>query len=147
MVFFPNQRKSLSPGFLLLKKRAIRPSLPAVPQPIFQLICCLPKTWGLLNQPIPFLLPLGATINMGGAAITISTMTLAAVPHIRYASFASTNFNFVYPFCFKCLWCQWNCRRIILLIPLACSLFGISNDIAIQVVGVGLLLELVQDAN
>jgi serine/threonine transporter len=91
-------------------------------------------------------IPLGATINMAGAAVTIAVLSLSAV----YTLGIEVGF--------------WNALLLsiiaaigacgasgvaggsLMLIPLACSLFGISNDIAMQVVAIGFIIGVVQDS-
>ena len=91
-------------------------------------------------------IPLGATINMDGAAITITIMTLAAahtlgiqvsVPLAILLSFMAT---------LGACGASGVAGGSLLLIPMACSLFGISNDIAMQVVGIGFIIGVVQDS-
>jgi serine/threonine transporter len=81
-------------------------------------------------------IPLGATINMAGAAITISVLTLAAAHTLGIAVDIPTALLL----CVVSALCACGASGVaggsLLLIPLACSLFGISNDIAMQVVGV-----------
>lgn len=91
-------------------------------------------------------IPLGATINMGGAAITISVLTLAA------AHTLGVEVNFMTALILSVLAALSACGASgvaggsLLLIPLACSLFGISNDLAMQVVGVGFIVGVIQDS-
>ena len=91
-------------------------------------------------------IPLGATINMDGAAITITVMTLAA------ANTVGVHVDFPTAFILSVLSALAACGASgvaggsLLLIPMACSLFGISNDIAMQVVGVGFIIGVVQDS-
>ncbi len=91
-------------------------------------------------------IPLGATINMDGAAITITIMTLAA------ANTVGVNVSFATAFLLSVLSALAACGASgvaggsLLLIPMACSLFGISQDIAMQVVGVGFIIGVVQDS-
>ena len=91
-------------------------------------------------------IPLGATINMDGAAITITVMTLAAahtlgvnvgIPAAIILSLLATVAACV---------ASGVAGGSLLLIPMACSLFGISNDIAMQVVAVGFIIGVVQDS-
>lgn len=91
-------------------------------------------------------IPLGATINMSGAAITISVMTMAAVhtlgisvsfPLALLLSILST---------FAACGASGIAGGSLLLIPLACSLFGIPNDVAMHVVGVGFIVGVIQDS-
>ena len=91
-------------------------------------------------------IPLGATINMDGAAITITVMTLAAantlgvhvdIPSALFLSILST---------LAACGASGVAGGSLLLIPMACSLFGISNDVAMQVVGVGFIIGVIQDS-
>lgn len=91
-------------------------------------------------------IPLGATINMGGAAITIAVLTLSA------ANTLGIEVSFVTALILSVLAALSACGASgvpggsLLLIPLACSLFGIPNDIAMQVVGVGFIVAVIQDS-
>lgn len=91
-------------------------------------------------------IPLGATINMGGAAITISILTLAAVHTL------GIEVNIIMALLLSLLSAVSACGASgvaggsLLLVPLACSLFGIPNDIAMQVVGVGFIVGVIQDS-
>ena len=91
-------------------------------------------------------IPLGATVNMAGAAITISVLTLAAVHTLGIAV------DFPVALLLSVLSAISACGASgvtggsLLLIPVACSLFGISNDIAMQVVGVGFIVGVIQDS-
>ena len=90
--------------------------------------------------------PLGASINMEGAAITITVMALAVahtmgihvdIPTAIILSVLST---------VGACGASGVAGGSLLLIPMACSLFGISNDIAMQAVGVGFIIGVVQDS-
>lgn len=91
-------------------------------------------------------IPLGATINMDGAAITIAVMTLAAANTMGI----SVDFPSALVLCVMATLAACGASGVaggsLLLIPMACSLFGISNDIAMQVVGVGFIIGVVQDS-
>ena len=106
----------------------------------------LAKRIGLTKESYSISLPLGATINMGGAAITISIMTLTAVHTLGI----DVPFSLTLILCVLSALSACGASGIaggsLLLIPLACSLFGISNDIAMQVVGVGFIIGVVQDS-
>lgn len=101
---------------------------------------------GLDNDMYSVSIPLGATVNMNGAAITITVMTLAA------AHTLGIQVDFISAFLLSLLATVAACGASgvaggsLLLIPMACSLFGISNDIAMQVVGVGFIIGVVQDS-
>ncbi|WP_300119047.1 serine/threonine transporter SstT [uncultured Enterococcus sp.] len=106
----------------------------------------LAKNMGLTESAYSISLPLGATINMGGAAITISTMTLAAVHTLDMQVSPILTLILCILSALSACGASGIAGGSLLLIPLACSLFGISNDIAIQVVGVGFIIGVVQDA-
>lgn len=91
-------------------------------------------------------IPLGATINMNGAAVTISIMTLAAVHTLGISVTLPTALFLSILSTFAACGASGIAGGSLLLIPMACSLFGISNDIAIQVVGVGFIIGVVQDS-
>lgn len=101
---------------------------------------------GLDEDTYSISIPLGATINMGGAAITISTLTLAAANTLGI----SVDLGMALVLCLTSAICACGASGVaggsLLLIPLACSLFGISNDLAMQVVGVGFIIGVIQDS-
>jgi serine/threonine transporter len=91
-------------------------------------------------------IPLGATINMAGAAITISVITLAAAHTLGI----SVDFASALLLCIVASLAACGVSGVaggsLLLIPMAASLFGISNDVAMQVVAIGFVISVVQDA-
>lgn len=91
-------------------------------------------------------IPLGATINMGGAAITITVMTLAAVHTLGIQVDILTALLLSIIATIGACGASGVAGGSLLLIPLACSLFGINNDIAMQVVGVGFIIGVLQDS-
>lgn len=91
-------------------------------------------------------IPLGATINMDGAAITITVMTLAAAHTLGIDVSISTALILSLLATVAACGASGVAGGSLLLIPMACSLFGISNDIAMQVVGVGFIIGVVQDS-
>ncbi|TKB58607.1 serine/threonine transporter SstT [Ferrimonas aestuarii] len=91
-------------------------------------------------------IPLGATINMGGAAITITVLTLAAVHTMGVEVDILTALLLSIVAAVSACGASGVAGGSLLLIPLACSLFGISNDIAMQVVAVGFIIGVVQDS-
>ena len=101
---------------------------------------------GLDRDTYSVSIPLGATINMAGAAITITVMTLAAVHtlgiQVDYASAILLCFVAAIAACGS----SGVAGGSLLLIPLACSLFNIENDIAMQVVAAGFIIGVVQDS-
>lgn len=101
---------------------------------------------GLNKDTYAVSIPLGATINMGGAAITISILALAAANTVGVqVDFASALILSVLSAVSAC-GASGVAGGSLLLVPLACSLFGIPNDIAMQVVGVGLIVGVIQDS-
>ncbi|MDF2540513.1 MAG: sstT 3 [Herbinix sp.] len=91
-------------------------------------------------------IPLGATINMAGAAVTISVLTLAAVNTLGTQVDIGTAFILSVLSAVCACGASGVAGGSLLLIPLACSLFGISNDIAMKVVGVGFIIGVLQDS-
>lgn len=101
---------------------------------------------GLHEDTYSVTLPLGATINMAGAAITINVLTLAAAHTLGIeVSFASALLLSVIATISAC-GASGVAGGSLLLIPLACSLFSINNDIAMQVVAIGFIIGVVQDS-
>ncbi|GIU48084.1 serine/threonine transporter SstT [Shewanella algidipiscicola] len=91
-------------------------------------------------------IPLGATINMGGAAITITVLTLAAVHTLGIQVDILTAILLSVVAAVSACGASGVAGGSLLLIPLACSLFGISNDVAMQVVSVGFIIGVIQDS-
>ena len=91
-------------------------------------------------------IPLGATINMGGAAITITVLTLAATHTLGIAVDLPTALLLSVIAALSACGASGVAGGSLLLIPLSCSLFGISNDIAMQVVAVGFVISILQDS-
>ncbi|MBP6561994.1 MAG: serine/threonine transporter SstT [Neisseriaceae bacterium] len=91
-------------------------------------------------------IPLGATINMGGAAITITILTLAAVNTIGIPVDVPTALLLSIVAAVCACGASGVAGGSLLLIPLACGLFGISNDVAMQVVAVGFIIGVLQDS-
>ncbi len=91
-------------------------------------------------------IPLGATINMGGAAITITVLTLAATHTLGIdVDFATALLLSVVAALSAC-GASGVAGGSLLLIPLSCGLFGIGNDVAMQVVAVGFVISILQDS-
>ncbi|MBR3144357.1 MAG: serine/threonine transporter SstT [Clostridia bacterium] len=91
-------------------------------------------------------IPLGATINMDGAAITITVMTLAAANTLGKSVDIPTALLLSLMATVAACGASGVAGGSLLLIPMACSLFGIPNDIAMQVVGVGFIIGVIQDS-
>ncbi|MCQ4308368.1 serine/threonine transporter SstT [Pseudomonas stutzeri] len=101
---------------------------------------------GLHKDTYSVSIPLGATINMGGAAITITVLTLAAVNTLGVVVDIPTAILLSLLASICACGASGVAGGSLLLIPLACSLFGISNDMAMQVVAVGFIIGVVQDS-
>lgn len=101
---------------------------------------------GLHEDTYSVSIPLGATINMAGAAITISVLTLAAVHTLNIAVDMPTAILL----CVVSAVCASGASGVaggsLLLIPLACSLFGIPSEVAMQVVAIGFVIGILQDS-
>ena len=111
--------------------------------PVNMTLC---KKLGLDEAKYSVSIPLGATINMAGAAITITVLTLAAANTLGISvDFATALLLSVVSSLAAC-GASGVAGGSLLLIPLACSLFGINNDIAMQVVGVGFIIGVIQDS-
>ena len=104
------------------------------------------KDLGLNPDTYSVSIPLGATINMAGAAITINILTLAAVNTLGISVDFATAFVLSIVAAISACGASGIAGGSLLLIPVACSLFGISNDIAMQVVGVGFVIGVIQDS-
>ena len=91
-------------------------------------------------------IPLGSTINMAGAAVTINILTLAAVNTLGISVDFATAFVLSIVAAISACGASGIAGGSLLLIPVACSLFGITNDIAMQVVGVGFVIGVIQDS-
>ena len=111
--------------------------------PVNMTLC---RNLGLDEKQYSVSIPLGATINMAGAAVTITVLTLATANtlgiHVDFATAVLLSIVASVAACGS----SGVAGGSLLLIPLACSLFGISNDIAMQVVGVGFIIGVIQDS-
>ena len=101
---------------------------------------------GLDKDKYSVSIPLGATINMAGAAITISVLTLAAAHTLGIEVDFATAFLLSLVSTVSACGASGVAGGSLLLIPLACSMFGISNDVAMQVVGIGFIIGVIQDS-
>ena len=112
--------------------------------PVNMALC---KKLNLTEELYSISIPLGATINMGGAAVTISILALTAVNSIPSIT---VTFGDALLLCFISALGACGASGVaggsLLLVPLACGLFGISNDIAMQFVTVGFTIGVIQDS-
>ncbi len=104
------------------------------------------ESLGLDEDKYSVSIPLGATINMAGAAITITVLSLAAANTLGITVDFPTALLLSLVASISACGSSGVAGGSLLLIPLACSLFGISNDIAMQVVGVGFIIGVIQDS-
>lgn len=111
--------------------------------PINMEVC---EEMGLDKNTYSVTIPLGATINMNGAAVTITVMTLAAANTLGIPVDIPTAIILSVLSALSACGASGVAGGSLLLIPLACSLFGISSDIAMQVIGVGFIIGVVQDS-
>lgn len=101
---------------------------------------------GLDEDTYAVSIPLGATINMAGAAVTIAVLTLATVNTLGIEVDFVTALMLVVVAAVSAAGASGVAGGSLLLIPLACNLFGVPNDIAMQVVGVGFIIGVIQDS-
>ncbi|MFC4320050.1 serine/threonine transporter SstT [Litchfieldia salsa] len=101
---------------------------------------------GLNKDSYSVSIPLGATINMAGAAVTISVLTLATVHTLGIQVDVPTAIILSVLAAVSACGASGVAGGSLLLIPLACNLFGIPADVAMQVVGVGFIIGVLQDS-
>ena len=111
--------------------------------PVNMTLC---ESLGLDREFYSVSIPLGATINMAGAAVTITVMSLAAVHTLGMTISIPVAIVLSVMAALGACGASGVAGGSLLLIPMACSLFGISNDIAMQVVGVGFIIGVIQDS-
>ncbi|MFR6286853.1 MAG: serine/threonine transporter SstT [Streptococcus salivarius] len=104
------------------------------------------KDLGLNSDTYSVSIPLGSTINMAGAAVTINVLTLAAVTTLGIQVDFATALILSVVSAISACGASGIAGGSLLLVPVACSLFGISNDLAMQVVGVGFIVGVIQDS-
>ena len=111
--------------------------------PVNMALC---KRLGLDREFYSVSIPLGATINMSGAAITITIMSLATVHTLGIPVTLTSTLIVCLLATIGACGTSGVAGGSLLLIPLACSPFGISNDIAMQVVAIGFIIGVIQDS-
>ena len=104
------------------------------------------KRLGLNPDTFTISIPLGATINMAGASITISVLALAAANTLGIVVDLPTALLLCLISTIGACGASGVAGGSLLLIPVACASFGINNDIAMQVVGVGFIISVLEDA-
>ena len=146
LVFWCIRRNPYPLIFKCLKKSAItafftRSSAANIP---INMETC--EEMGLDKDTYSVTIPLGATINMDGAAITITVMTLATAHTLGISVDIPSAIILSVLAALSACGASGVAGGSLLLIPMACSLFGIPNDIAMQVVGVGFIIGVIQDS-
>jgi serine/threonine transporter len=106
----------------------------------------LAKKLGISEELYSVTIPIGATVNMAGAAITITVLTLAAANTLGIEVSFGTALTLCVISALSACGASGVPSGSLLLIPLACSLFGISLDISMQVVAVGFIISVIQDS-
>ena len=104
------------------------------------------KKLGLDEDTYSISIPLGATINMAGAAITISVMALSTAHTLGIHVDFLTSIILCVLAALSAAGASGVAGGSLLLIPMACSLFGVPNDVAMQAVGVGFIIGVIQDS-
>jgi serine/threonine transporter len=106
----------------------------------------LSRKLGISEELYAVTIPVGATVNMAGAAITISVLALAAAHTLDIAVTPASAVLLCVVSALAAAGASGVPSGSLLLVPLACSLFGISYEIAMQVVAVGFVISVVQDS-
>jgi len=106
----------------------------------------LAKRLGVKESTSSIAIPLGATINMAGASVTITVLSLAAVNTLGISVDFSTMLILSVVATVSACGASGVAGGSLLLIPVACGLFGISSDIAMQVVAIGMVISVLQDS-
>ena len=104
------------------------------------------KRLGLNEDTYSVSIPLGATVNMAGAAITITLLTLAAVHTLGVQVDIATALLLSIIASVSACGASGVAGGSLLLIPLACSLFGIPNEVSMEVVAAGFIIGVIQDS-
>ena len=106
----------------------------------------LAKRLGVPESTASVAIPLGATINMAGASVTITVLTLAAVNTLGISVDFTTMLILSVLATISACGASGVAGGSLLLIPVACGLFGISSDVAMQVVAIGMVISVLQDS-
>jgi serine/threonine transporter len=106
----------------------------------------LSKKLGISEELYSVTIPVGATVNMAGAAITITVLALAATHTLEIAVSPASALMLCIVASLAAAGASGVPSGSLLLVPLACSLFGISYDVSMQVVAVGFIISVVQDS-
>ena len=106
----------------------------------------LAKRLGVNEATASVAIPLGATVNMAGASVTITVLTLAAVHTLGISVDFTTMMILSVVASISACGASGVAGGSLLLIPVACGLFGITSDIAMQVVAIGMVISVLQDS-
>lgn len=146
IVFFKTRRNPYPLVFACLRESGVTAFFTrssAANIPVNMNLC---RKLGLDEDTYSVSIPLGATINMAGAAITITVLTLAAVSTLGIQVDILTALLLSVMAAICACGASGVAGGSLLLIPMACGLFGIPNDVAMQVVAVGFIIGVVQDS-
>nr|WP_238485565.1 serine/threonine transporter SstT [Rahnella ecdela] len=146
IVFFKTRRNPYPLVFACLRESGVTAFFTrssAANIPVNMNLC---RKLGLDEDTYSVSIPLGATINMAGAAITITVLTLAAVNTLGIEVDILTALLLSVMAAICACGASGVAGGSLLLIPMACGLFGIPNDIAMQVVAVGFIIGILQDS-
>lgn len=146
IVFWKLRRNPYPLVFLCLRESGITAFFTRSSAANIPVNMALSERLGLHEDTYSVSIPLGATINMAGAAITITVLSLAAVHTLGIAVDIPTAILLSLVAAICACGASGVAGGSLLLIPLACSLFGIPSEIAMQVVAVGFIIGILQDS-
>ena len=146
IVFWKLRRNPYPLVFLCLRESGITAFFTRSSSANIPVNMALSERLGLHEDTYSVSIPLGATINMAGAAITITVLSLAAVHTLGIAVDIPTAILLSVVAAICACGASGVAGGSLLLIPLACSLFGIPSEIAMQVVAVGFIIGILQDS-
>ena len=146
IVFWKLRRNPYPLVFLCLRESGITAFFTRSSAANIPVNMALSERLGLHDDTYSVSIPLGATINMAGAAITITVLSLAAVHTLGIAVDIPTAILLSVVAAICACGASGVAGGSLLLIPLACSLFGIPSEIAMQVVAVGFIIGILQDS-
>ena len=146
IVFWKLRRNPYPLVFLCLRESGITAFFTRSSAANIPVNMALSERLGLHEDTYSVSIPLGATINMAGAAITITVLSLAAVHTLGIAVDIPTAILLSVVAAICACGASGVAGGSLLLIPLACSLFGIPSEIAMQVVAVGFIIGILQDS-
>lgn len=106
----------------------------------------LARRCGVDESTANVVIPLGSTINMSGAAVTITTLALAAVNTLGIQTDLTTMLILCVVATVSACGASGVAGGSLLLVPVACGLFGISSEVAMQVVAIGMVISVLQDS-